>query len=89
MYLRKLVLLKAKNVKLDKVKPDLRELDKIIMGDILGLTENEQLEVYKAVIDLVKSRLDKAKSVDNKNKIKGGIDINALKKLILDKAKTK
>ena len=79
----------AKNVKLDKVKPDLRELDKIIMGDILGLTENEQLEVYKAVIDLVKSRLDKAKSVDNKNKIKGGIDINALKKLILDKAKTK
>lgn len=36
-------------VSLDKVNPARRELDKIIMGDILGLTENEQLEVYSAV----------------------------------------
>ena len=40
-------------VSLDKVKKDLRELDKIIMGEFLGLTEEEQLEVYKAVLDLV------------------------------------
>ncbi len=38
-------------VSLDKVKPDRRELDKIVMGEILGLTEEEQLEVYTAVIE--------------------------------------
>ena len=32
------------------------------MGDILGLSEDEQLEVYRAVVDLVKSRLDRAAS---------------------------
>jgi len=35
-------------VSLEKIKPDRRELDKIIMGEILGLTEEEQLEVYRA-----------------------------------------
>lgn len=78
---------KVEDVSLDKVKADLRELDKIILGDILGLSENEQLEVYKAIIDLVKSRLDKAQSSEKSNKTKGGIDINALKDLILEKAK--
>lgn len=61
-------------VSLDKVKPDRRELDKIIMGEILGLSEKEQLEVYKAVIHLVKSRIEKAKSV--KNRKKSGSEIN-------------
>ncbi len=65
-------------VSLDKVKPDRRELDKIIMGDILGLTEDEQLEVYRAIIDLVKSRIEKAKSVEKKKKAKEGIDIDLL-----------
>jgi len=55
-------------VSLDKVKKDRRKLDKIIMGEILDLTEDEQLEVYKAVIDLVRSRIEKAKSVKNKKK---------------------
>ena len=58
-------------VSLDKVKPDRRELDKIIMGDILGLTEGEQLEVYRAVVKLVKDRIEKAKSVEKKGKVKG------------------
>ena len=62
-------------VSLDKVKPDRRELDKIIMGDILGLTEAEQLEVYRAVVDLVKSRLDKARSFGKKGKTKDGVDL--------------
>jgi hypothetical protein len=56
---------------LANVKPDRRELDKIIMGEILGLTEEEQLEVYRAVIDLVKSRVEKAKKVK-------GLDVEAL-----------
>lgn len=70
-------------VSLDKVKPDRRELDKIVMGEILGLTEEEQLEVYKAVIDLVKSRIEKAKSI--KKKKKEGIDIEEVAKNIVER----
>lgn len=75
----------AEEVSLDKVKPDRRELDKIIMGDILGLSEDEQLEVYRAVVDLVKSRIEKAKSVDRKGKTKEGIDIELLTRTIKEK----
>jgi hypothetical protein len=64
-------------VSLDKVKPDRRELDKIVMGEILGLSEKEQLEVYKAVIDLVKSRTEKAQSV-SRQKVRSGVDIMVL-----------
>ncbi len=72
-------------VYLDRVKPDRRALDKIIMGDILGLSEEEQLEVYKAVVDLVKSRIDKAKSVKKKGKTKEGVDIEQVSRVIMDK----
>jgi hypothetical protein len=74
-------------VSLDKIKPDRRELDKIIMGEILGLTEDEQLEVYRAVVDLVKSRIEKAKSVSKKGKTKEGIDVDALKSIIIERVK--
>lgn len=57
---------KPEEVSLDKVKPDRRELDRIVMGEILGLTEDEQLEVYRAVVDLVRSRIEKARSVKRK-----------------------
>ena len=50
------------DVSLDKVMPDRRELDRIIF-EALGLTEEEQLEVYRAVVELVKNRLVKARSV--------------------------
>jgi len=72
-------------VSLDKVKPDRRELDKIIMGNILGLTDEEQLEVYRAVVDLVKSRIEKAKSTKKKKKTKEGIDIELLVKNVLSR----
>jgi len=55
-------------VSLEKVRPDRRELDRIIMGEILGLSEEERLEVYRAVIDLVKSRMERAGSVESKKK---------------------
>jgi hypothetical protein len=42
--------------------PDRKELDDIVF-DALGLTEEEQKEVYWAVAELAKARLDKAKSV--------------------------
>jgi len=72
-------------VSLDKVKPGRRELDKIVMGEFLGLTDEEQLEVYRAVIDLVKSRLEKAKSFGKRKKTKEGIDIDLVVKLAMEK----
>ena len=56
------------DVSLNKVMSDRRELDKIVMGEILGLSEEEQLEVYRAVVDLVKSRIERARSVESKKK---------------------
>lgn len=50
------------DVSLNRVMPDRRELDRIIF-EVLDLTENEQLEVYRAVVELVKNRLVKARSV--------------------------
>jgi hypothetical protein len=52
---------KPEEVSFDRIMPDRRELDKIVFG-ALGLTEEEQLEVYRAVLELVKNRLLKAKS---------------------------
>ena len=50
------------DITLEDVMPDRRELDRIIFEE-LGLSEDEQLEVYKAVVQLVKERLVKAKTV--------------------------
>ena len=78
-------------VSLDKVKLDRRELDKIVMGEILGLTEEEQLEVYKAVIKLVKDRIERAKSVKKRKKV-SSVDPEALAEGILrevDRSKLK
>ena len=72
-------------VSFEKVKPDRRKLDEIVMGDILGLTEEEHLEVYKAVIDLVKSRLDRAKSVKKKGKVNEGVDLEHVSRNIMEK----
>jgi len=41
--------------------PDRRELGKVVF-ESLGLTEEEQLEVYRAVLEIVKNRLVKSKS---------------------------
>lgn len=45
-----------------KPLPDRAELDKIIF-DVLGLTEDERKEVYRAVCQLVWNRISKARSV--------------------------
>jgi len=75
----------TEEVSLDKVKPDRRELDKIIMGEILGLSDEEQLEVCRAVVDLVKSRIERAKSFGKMRKTKEGIDIDLLVKTVMGK----
>ena len=49
---------------LNEVKKDRRSLDLIFMEQILELNEIEQLEIYKEIIRLVSSRLEKAKSVE-------------------------
>jgi hypothetical protein len=49
-------------VALENIKPERRAIDHIIMADILGLSDEEQLDVYRAVIDIIRSRLDKAAS---------------------------
>ncbi|MBI3442485.1 MAG: SAM-dependent DNA methyltransferase [Candidatus Sungbacteria bacterium] len=72
-------------VSLDKIKPDRRALDKIIMGDILGLTEDEQLQVYRAVIDLVKSRIDRAHSVGPRRKTQKGLDVQAVVESVVNR----
>jgi len=69
-------------VSLDKVKSDRRELDKIILGEILGLSEEEQLEVYRAIIELVKSRVGRAKSVQKRKKV-GELDVDELVNSVL------
>jgi hypothetical protein len=79
---------RSEEVSLDKVKPDRRELDKIIMGEILGLTEDEQLEVYRVVVDLVKSRVEKAKSVERKEH-KKGMDVEELAADVIREAELK
>ena len=50
------------DISLDRGPSDQRELDKIVV-EAMVLTEEEQLEVYKAVVELVKNRLVKAGSV--------------------------
>ena len=50
------------DVSLDKVLADRRALDEVVF-EVLGLTEAEQLEVYRAVVELVKNRFVKAGSV--------------------------
>ena len=45
-----------------KASPDRFELDRVVF-DVLGLTDEERLAVYRAVAQLVKDRLVKARSV--------------------------
>jgi len=77
--------LSPEEVSFDKAESDRRELDKVIMGEILGLSDEEQLEVYRAVVDLVKSRIEKAKSFGKRKKTKEGLDIDLLTKTILER----
>jgi hypothetical protein len=54
--------IRIEEVSLDKVLPDRRALDRVVF-EVLGLSESEQLEVYRSVVELVRDRLVKARSV--------------------------
>ncbi len=51
------------NVDLENVRSDRRKLDSILLTDILGLSENDQREIYQGLLRLVHERLNKAQSV--------------------------
>jgi tRNA1(Val) A37 N6-methylase TrmN6 len=70
-----------------KVEKDRFELDNVIF-DILNLSRSQRLEVYKAVVDLVKSRLEKAKSVKKKSK-KSKLDLEVFAENILEDTRYK
>jgi hypothetical protein len=46
----------------DEIQPDRRALDEVVF-DVLGLTAGEREAVYEAVVNLVRARLEKARSV--------------------------
>ncbi|OGD62166.1 hypothetical protein A2160_01270 [Candidatus Beckwithbacteria bacterium RBG_13_42_9] len=60
-------------------------LDKIVIQDILGLGKEEQFDVYKAIIELVSTRLKRAKSLQNNHQTKKGVDVSLLVKTIVDR----
>ena len=73
-------------VSLDSIVSDRRALDRLVMGDILGLTDEEQLAVYQAVVDLVRTRLEKAKSVKGQRpRMKGGVNVDKFVQMVLGK----
>jgi len=74
---------------LDKVKKERLELDSIIMRNILGLTKNEQLEVYQAVVDLVRSRLEKAKSISKTSSSSKEIGVDRFVNNIIEEINSK
>lgn len=53
----------ADEVTLDSIKEDRRALDEFVMGKIIGLTEEAQLDIYRGLLQLVDERLTKANSV--------------------------
>jgi len=79
---------KVDEVSLHNVNPDRLKLDRIFMNKILGLSDEELLEVYRAVIDLIKARTEKARSIKKKVQ-KKGVDIEALANDIITRLTTK
>lgn len=53
-------------------------IDDYVLGDILGLSESEQEEIRRSVVELVKVRNQKAGSVKNGKKSRNGIDFDRL-----------
>ncbi|RLF03255.1 MAG: hypothetical protein DRJ59_01220 [Thermoprotei archaeon] len=72
------------SVKLDSVNRCRLKLDEVFF-DVLELTQEERLEVYRAIVDLVASRIKRAASVRAKKK-KGDVDPEAIAESIVKRA---
>jgi hypothetical protein len=75
-------------ISIEKVQSDRRELDTYILHNILGLEVQDVIDVYKSIIDLVKSRIERAKTVTRRKK-KKDVDVEALANNILSRLTTK
>jgi type I restriction enzyme M protein len=71
---------------LDKIKPVRRELDKVVMEEVYNLNEEQQIKVYAAVVDMVKSRLERSDSVSNGAYINNA-NLNIIKENIIFRLK--
>lgn len=72
-------------VYLDKIEPNLRIIDQILMGELLGLTDQEQLEIYITVFELAEGRFLKAKSgeITTRATFKEGIDVETFVTMVI------
>jgi methylase of polypeptide subunit release factors len=75
-------------ISIEKVQSDRRELDTYILLNILGLEVQDVIDVYKSIIDLVKSRIERAKTVARRKK-KKDFDVEALANNILSRLNKK
>jgi hypothetical protein len=76
-----------KEIRLDAISERRKIIDSYI-GKILDLEEKEQLEIYKGLSDLIRTRIEKAKTVARRKK-KKGVDVEALADGIVSKLNTK
>jgi len=53
----------VEEVELEKVKDDRRAIDKYVLGELIGLSEKKQIELYREIIKMVRNRIEKAESV--------------------------
>ena len=52
----------SKKLILNDILPERRDLDNIVF-EVIGMTEKEQIQVYRSLVDMVKNRLVKARSL--------------------------
>jgi len=73
---------------LDTIAPDLREIDAIVMGEVLGLTEQEQLLIYQTLLTLSIQRTNKARDArkQQSSRIKRDLDEEAFISTVLHHA---
>lgn len=59
---------------LDSVKKERRAIDRIVMGELLGMREAEQIEVYRAVVDLVRTRIERSRTATDEGALEEGLN---------------
>lgn len=75
---------------LDRVKPERKNLDEVVLEEVLGVPRSEVpgtlLELYRAVLDLLCARLLRARSVKGKGNPEGDADVEALARVFMEEA---
>lgn len=92
-YLKKSVISKLRDllkrpvgtVEEESVAQDRRLIDDYVLGDVLGLSAEEQEQVREAVKDLVNTRIQKAKSLKKGKKTNEGINLDLLAQNVLSR----